>query len=133
MGALKISWLYWLVVLTLTGVLIFFVIKTFQLKKCISYIFYYVFSFKTKEISRTFKHLKFYESFRPFQIELEIWKWLVFGWEGGCAKYLKKWLLGVYIVPCKCFLLWFMAKQMIIKTEWKWMFTPLSNFSAALE
>ena len=47
--------------LTLTGVLIFFVIKTFQLKKCISYIFYFVFSFKTKEISRTFKHLKFYE------------------------------------------------------------------------
>lgn len=77
MGALKISWLYWLVMLTLTGVLIFFVIKTFQLKKCISYIFYFVFSFKTKEISRTFKHLKFYESFRPFQIELEIWKWLV--------------------------------------------------------
>lgn len=57
MGALKISWLYWLVMLTLTVVLIFFVIKTFQLKKCISYIFYFVFSFKTKEISRTFKHL----------------------------------------------------------------------------
>lgn len=57
--------------------------------------FYYVFSFKTKEISWTFKHLKFYESFRPFQIELEIWKWLVFGWEGGCAKYPKKRLLGV--------------------------------------
>lgn len=44
-----------------------------------------------------------------------------------------KFVCCVYIVPCKCFLLWFMAKQMIIKTEWKWMFTPLSNFSAALE
>ena len=44
-----------------------------------------------------------------------------------------KFVYCVYIVPCKCFLLWFMAKQMIIKTEWKWMFTPLSNFSAALE
>ena len=44
-----------------------------------------------------------------------------------------KFVYCVYIVSCKCFLLWFMAKQMIIKTEWKWMFTPLSNFSSALD
>lgn len=56
------------------------------------------------------------------------YRWLYILWSGFHQKSFQDYFLSIwhkfiycpYVVSCKCFLFWFMVKQMIIKVEWKW-------------